>query len=64
MIIVMEITPWHSVRAGIIMFSCFAVAYYQTQIFGNNTFRAERNVCEIVSALQMSLQACLLEHFL
>lgn len=45
------------------MFSCFAVAYYQTQIFGNSVFRAGGNVCKVVSALQMNLQARLLKHF-
>lgn len=64
MIIVMEVTPWHSVRAGITMFSCFAVTYHETQIFANNIFRAGGNVCEIVSALQMNLQACFFKPFL
>lgn len=47
MIIVMEITPWHSVRAGITMFSCFAVTYHETQIFANNILRAGGNVCKL-----------------
>lgn len=63
MIIFREITPWHGVRAGIIMFSCFVVAYYQMQIFGNNILRAGGSVCEIVSSLQMNPQAYNLQPF-
>lgn len=63
MMILMEITPWQCQNWGYYVLIFFVVAYYQMQVFGNSILRAGGSVCEIVSSLQMNLQAHNLQLF-